>query len=94
MFCAQVFAQIDKKELDIAFKKWKCDYFKNFTSIEQETDSFKNFVINYNFIKDHNQKFKNGSVGYSLGLWEESDQPAKIISLKFNRAKIPMDAKS
>lgn len=93
-FCVKISTQIDKKELDVAFKEWKCDFVKNFTSNEQETESFMNFAINYKFIQNHNKKFKDGSVGYNLGLWEESDQPAKITSLKLNRASISTDAKS
>lgn len=94
IFCAEIFTQIDKKELEIAFRKWKCDFSKNFTSIQKETESFTNFSINYNFIQNHNKKFKDGSVGYSLGIWEESDQPAKVTNLKLNRAKISTDVKS
>lgn len=87
-------SQVIEDEIKNAFIKWKCDFGVNYSSNAQEKTGLNYFAENHKFVKNHNQMYKKGLAQYSLGLWEESDQPLSSTNSKFNNAKIQVEAKS
>lgn len=73
-----------------AFDDWKQKFDKSYKSTDAEEKAFEIFTHNFNELREHNENFKKGLVSYTLGLWEESDKLASIVSSSLNRIKVPV----
>lgn len=57
----------------VDFLEFEEKFNKSYKNADEESKAMKNFILNLNFITNHNKRFDRGLTKFRAGVWQHSD---------------------
>lgn len=76
------------KDVETEWSEYLKKFNKNYRSLDENQRRYENFINNYNFIKQHNERFEKGLVSYQMAVNYFSDMNIKEMEQSYMGLKL------